>query len=83
VVPGRRPLPHDLLGLVDLKTRQLQVLDDSVGEHVSGTVGHVLLKQPAQQIPAAADGEADRENELIPEAAAIHGEACSRSVLLW
>jgi hypothetical protein len=50
VVPGRRSLPHNLIGFVDLETRQLQVLDDSVGEHLPGIVGHVLLEQPAQEI---------------------------------
>jgi hypothetical protein len=37
-----------LIGLVNLETRQLQVLDDSVGEHLLGIVGHVLLEQPPQ-----------------------------------
>jgi hypothetical protein len=41
-------LPHDLIGLVDLETRQLQVLDDSVGEHLPGIVGHMLFEQPPQ-----------------------------------
>ena len=33
VVRGRRALPHDLLGFVDLKARQLQVLHHPRGEH--------------------------------------------------
>jgi hypothetical protein len=52
-VPARRrTLPHDLIGLVDLETREFQVLDHPLGEHLAGFVGGVLLQDAAQQVAA-------------------------------
>jgi hypothetical protein len=73
---GRRPLLHSLLGFVDLK-RELQLCDDALGELGSGVVRRMLLEQPAEQGAATGDREADREGEMVAEAAMIHGEACS------
>jgi hypothetical protein len=39
-------------------------LYDPLGEHLAGIVWGVLLQQPAQELPAARDREADRECEL-------------------
>jgi hypothetical protein len=38
VVRARRALPHNPLGFVDLKTGQLQVLHDLLGEHLAGII---------------------------------------------
>ena len=38
--------------LVRLESRSLEVLDHPLGELVTGIVGRVLLKQPAQQVAA-------------------------------
>jgi hypothetical protein len=64
VVRAWRALPHDLLGFVDLEPRLLQVLYHPRGELLARIIGNVLLEKPAQKIPAAGDGEADREREL-------------------
>jgi hypothetical protein len=53
VVPGRRALPHNLLGFVDLETGLLQVRDHPRGELLARIVRRVLLEDPAQQLPAA------------------------------
>jgi hypothetical protein len=80
-VAGRRgSLPHDLLGFVDLEARPLQVLHYPLCEYLTSIVRRVLLQQSAQQIAATGDGKADRKQELIAEAAVIHGGACSRYV---
>jgi hypothetical protein len=65
-------LPHDLIALVDLKAALLKVLDHPLGEHLVGIIGHVILQEPAQEIAAACDREADREDELVAEWAVIH-----------
>jgi hypothetical protein len=65
VTGRRRALPHDLIGLVDLEARQLQVINHPLGELLAGIIGHVLLEEPAQKIAAAGDRKADREGELI------------------
>jgi hypothetical protein len=44
VAPGRRALPHDLLGFVDLEPRLLQLLHDAIGELLARLVGHVILR---------------------------------------
>jgi hypothetical protein len=64
--------PHNLLGFVDLETRLLQVLHHLLGELLARVVGDVLPQEPAQEIAAAADGEADRERKLVAEGAVIH-----------
>jgi hypothetical protein len=45
----RRFLPHDLIGLVELKPEELQVFDDPLGEHLAGVVGGVLLQNATQR----------------------------------
>jgi hypothetical protein len=72
VASGRRTLPCNLLGFVDFETRLLEVLDHPGGELLAGIVRRVLGQDPAQQLPAARDREADREGELIAEGAVIH-----------
>ena len=74
VARRRRALPHNLLAFVDLETGQLQVLDHPLGELLARVIGHVFLEQPAQEIAATADSEADREGELVAEGAVIHGD---------
>jgi hypothetical protein len=77
----RRALPHSLLGFIDLKTRLLQVLYHPVGELLAGIIRDVFLQEPAQQIAAATDREADGEGKLVAEGAVIHGGVfsfCSR-----
>jgi hypothetical protein len=76
VVRARRALPHHLLGFVDLETRLLEVLDHPIGKHLARIVRRVFLEDPAQQLPAARDREADREGELVAERAVIHGGRC-------
>ena len=71
----RRALPHDLIGFVDLEARELEMIDDPLGEHLPGIVGRVLLEEPAQEIAAPRDRKADREAELGAEGAVIHGRA--------
>jgi hypothetical protein len=42
-VPSRRrPLPHDLIGLVDLEAREFQVLDDLLHGPEADYRSHVL-----------------------------------------
>jgi hypothetical protein len=65
---------------VDLETGSLKLLDHPLRELVAGVVGDVLLEQPAQQIAALADREADREHELIAEEIPL-ARACSFFVL--
>jgi hypothetical protein len=57
------------------------VLYDAFGKMAAGIVGRVLLEDPAQQIAAAGDREADREHELVAEGSVIHREICSCYVL--
>ena len=57
----RRALPHDLVGFVDLKTRQFQMRNDPLGQHLPRIVRRVLLEQPAQEIAAPCDRKAYRE----------------------
>ena len=73
-LPWRR-LPERLAVLVKLEARLLKVPDYPLGELLPGIVGRVFAHDPTQQIPAARDGEGNREGELIAEAAMIHG-AC-------
>jgi hypothetical protein len=47
-------LPHNLRVFVDLETRQLEVLDYPLGEHLTGIVRRVFLEDPAQQLPGCA-----------------------------
>jgi hypothetical protein len=68
----RRPLPHNLIGFVDLEPRKFQVLDDSLGEHLARVVGGVLLENATQEVAAAADRKANRERELVAERVVIH-----------
>jgi hypothetical protein len=58
--------------LVNLKTRLLEVPDHTLGELLAGIVRHVLFHDPSQEIAAARDSKADREPELVAEAALIH-----------
>jgi hypothetical protein len=51
VLPDRRALPHNLLGLVDLEPRLLQMLDHPCGKHLARIVRCVFLEDPAQQLP--------------------------------
>jgi hypothetical protein len=69
----RRTLLHNLLALIDLETRLLQVLDHPLGELLARIIGHVVLQDSAQEIAATGDREAARERELIAEGAVIHG----------
>jgi hypothetical protein len=73
VVLRRRATPHDLLTLIDLETRPLQVLNHPRGELLTGIVRYVLFEQPAQEVAATGDREADREGELVAEGSVIHG----------
>jgi hypothetical protein len=59
----------------------LEVLHDPLGEHLPGIVRRVFLEDPAQQIAAPRDREADRECELVAERVVIHRRACSYSLL--
>jgi hypothetical protein len=72
VVPGRRTLSEHLALFVNLETGLLEVLDHPGSELLASIVRRVFLKDPAQQLPAARDREADREGELIAERAVIH-----------
>ena len=58
------------------------MLDHPLGELLASVVGNVILQEPAQEIAAAADREADREGELVTEGAVVHEAAmfllCSR-----
>jgi len=72
VVRARRALPHNLLGLVDLEARLLQVLYDPLGEHLAGIVRCVFRQEPSHQATTARDREADRKSELIAKGAVIH-----------
>jgi hypothetical protein len=71
VVPGRRALPHNLLGFVDLETRLLEMLNHAGGELPAGIVRRVLRQEPAQQRTTARDREADRECQLVTKGAVI------------
>jgi hypothetical protein len=75
VAARRRALPHDLIGFVDLKPRELKMSNDPLGQHLPGIVRRVLPEEPAQQIAAPADRKADRKGELGAEGAVIHGRA--------
>jgi hypothetical protein len=70
---SRWALPERLAVLVELKARLLEVSDDALGELVSGIVRQVLSEDPPQQIAASRDRKADRKDELVPEAAVVHG----------
>jgi hypothetical protein len=73
-VAGRRgALPHDLLALIDLKARPLQVVDHPLGELLAGVIRHMLLQEAAQEIAALTDCEAERECELGTERVAGQG----------
>jgi hypothetical protein len=68
---GRSP-PERLALFVELEARLLKVSDDPLGELPPGIVRHPLLYDSAQQVAAPRDGQADREDELVAEAAVIH-----------
>jgi hypothetical protein len=72
----RRALAQYPSLLVYLESRSLKLLDHPLGELAPGIVG-VLPKEPPEQVPAARQGEADREHQLSAERAMIHG------VLFW
>ena len=76
----RRALAQHACLLVQLESRPFKVLDHPLGELVAGIVGRMFSKEPAEQVPAAGQGEADREHELGTERAVIH-QGCSCSVL--
>ena len=54
-------------GFIDLVAGQLEVLYYPLGELLAGIISHVLLEQPAQEIAAPSDREADRGGELGAE----------------
>jgi hypothetical protein len=43
-----------------------------LGELLARIVGHVVLQEPAQQVAATSDREADREGKLVAKQAVIH-----------
>ena len=55
----RGPLPHDLLSFVDLEARQLEMLYCPLREHLARIICHVFLEEPAKQIAAPSDREAE------------------------
>jgi hypothetical protein len=55
----RRALPQDPALLVQLKSGLLEVLDDPLGELAPGIIRGVFAKEPAEQVAAARQGEAD------------------------
>jgi hypothetical protein len=58
--------------LVQLEPRSLELLDDALGELAPGIIRGVFSKEPAKQVAAARQGEADREHQLSAERAMIH-----------
>jgi hypothetical protein len=64
---------HSLPSFVDLKARQLEVLDHPLGQLLAGGIGDVLGQHPLQQVALLADREADRGDEQIAECSVIHG----------
>ena len=78
----RRPLPQGPCLVVQLEPRLLQVLDHVLRELALGIVRCMLLQEATQQLPAPAQGEADREHEVIAEGPGMHaGGLCSCFVL--
>jgi hypothetical protein len=71
VRPRRRPLPKRLALFVDLEACVLKVVHDPSAELFAGTVGDMLLQNVPEQVPAPADGKADRKDELVAEAAVV------------
>jgi hypothetical protein len=59
--------------LVQLESGLLEVLDYSLGELAPGIIRRVFAKEPAEQLPAAGQGEANREHQLVAERSMIHG----------
>jgi hypothetical protein len=68
----RRALPQRPALFVQLEPRSLQVFDHTLGELVPGIIRGMFSKEPAEQGPAARQGEADREHELSAERVVIH-----------
>jgi hypothetical protein len=65
---------------VQLEPRSLELLDHPLGELAPGIIWGVFSKEPAEQVTAPRQGEADREHELSAEGVVIH-QICSCYVL--
>jgi hypothetical protein len=78
----RRPLSQGPGLLIQLEPGSLELLDDPLGELVAGIVKGMFLKEPAKQVAAPGQGEADREHELGAARVMIHARrvlACSHA----
>jgi hypothetical protein len=63
---------------IDLEIGLLEVPHDPLRELLAGIVGSVLFQEPAEEIAAARQGEADRKHEVIAERPWMHaGDFCS------
>jgi hypothetical protein len=58
--------------LVQLEPRSLELPDHALGKLAPGIIRRMFSQDPAEQLPAARQGEADREHELGAERAMIH-----------
>jgi hypothetical protein len=58
--------------VVQFESRSLELLDHTLGEFAPGIVRGVFAQEPAEQVPAPGQGEADREHELSAERPGVH-----------
>ena len=63
----RRALAQDRVFSSSSNPRFRKVLDHPLGELLAGIVRGMLSKEPAEQVAAARQGEADREHQVIAE----------------
>jgi hypothetical protein len=57
----RRALPQRPALLIHLEFRALKVFDNPLGMFATGIIRGVFAKEPTEKVPAAPQGEADRE----------------------
>ena len=69
MVRRRRKLAENPRLLIQLEPRRLELLNDALGELMPGIIRGVFFKEPAEEIPAACQGQADRESKLGAERA--------------